>query len=215
MSNQSRIAFDMGRVVTLAALLDEDKDIPAASNLTAILDSLTDLSPSDSLDVGMAYLRRVHFFVYYSGKEFEDESELLAKSSSILSRSAPRPPAPETKDHESVKDDDKSDEEKEGGDAVEDKKKEEEEDDENDKATGEDVTKAMPSSGDVYVGQTNPSVTAADQRVSEFILALTMRLEARRSREEGRAEADGVRTEDEKDAEVIAAAQGEVLLLHC
>mmetsp|Transcript_22792 Transcript_22792/g.33284 ORF Transcript_22792/g.33284 Transcript_22792/m.33284 type:complete len:1021 (-) Transcript_22792:386-3448(-) len=101
-----RVGFDTVRAIELASLLDEERGVPTESNLATTLGVLlkmekeqgTDgplkLQCSDKLDIAVAYLRRVHFFVYYSGKRFRDEAHLLAMSSGVVMRSAPTIAAP-------------------------------------------------------------------------------------------------------------------------
>jgi len=225
MSDQSRIAFDVNRVTKLAALLDEDSGVAAESNLAAILETHTDLTPYDTLDIGIAYLRRVHFFIYYSGRKFESEAELLLRSSSIVARSAPpRPPAAsDSGEGDTIKEDDAQnevvdshDEDEEKADVMEKKGGGDDDDDDDDDAgdsrrnivdKGETI-----ANGDHYHGTSNAAITAMDQRVSQFIDTLSKSLEVQRSREENGETTEKVyKNDDERDAEIIAAAQDEIM----
>ena len=49
---------------------------------------------SFQLDLVMAYLRRVHFFVFYGGDEFKDEGDLLFSAVSLLASLSPSYPPP-------------------------------------------------------------------------------------------------------------------------
>ena len=89
MSHASRVAFDTVRALELAELLDEDKNVPSEQRLSSLLDSPcgTALGPTDKLDIAIAYLRRVHFVVYYGGRRFRDEAQLLTAAPAIVRRS--------------------------------------------------------------------------------------------------------------------------------
>jgi hypothetical protein len=183
MSNESRIAYDTARAETLATLLDEEKDVPEEQRLVTILTKLSDAAtssskeddcnfvmlPSDRLDVAIAYLRRVHFFLYYSGKMFMDESQLLSAAPSVLGRSAlssppppPPPPPPKTEIVDESEIVDKTND------------------------TNYEVEECLISEiGKKYLedyqGKSNASIHAVDKRNTDIIRDLTSRLERKRS----------------------------------
>ena len=98
-----RIHFDAARVAELGYLMDKDRGVPEECNLLSVLQAAaaasaeSTLSESDRLDISIAYLRRVHFFVYYSGKRFRDEAHLLTVTPNVILRGTGRasagPPA--------------------------------------------------------------------------------------------------------------------------
>lgn len=97
MNGQARVEFDFARALEIASLLDAVRGIPEEQSLKALLSVLekdSALSRSalmDKLDVTLAYLRRVHLVMYYIGKRFRDESQLLSQSPSVVNRSALKP----------------------------------------------------------------------------------------------------------------------------
>jgi hypothetical protein len=84
-SKSLRVAADFKRAKQLAAILDARREVPADSQLQALLghaDVVAALQadsskPTDALDLSIAYLRRVHFVALYSGRRFLDELDLL------------------------------------------------------------------------------------------------------------------------------------------
>jgi len=70
---EKRISVDLSNVNSLIRLLDSEKEISPSADL------LPTLPDKETLDRGITYLRRVHFFCYYCGEEFEDEDELVGK----------------------------------------------------------------------------------------------------------------------------------------
>ena len=58
----------------------------------SVVEAIT--KPIEHLDVAIAYLRRVHFVSFYSGRRYRDESHLLAMAPSVMYRSRPFAPAP-------------------------------------------------------------------------------------------------------------------------
>lgn len=104
MSSPRRVAADTWKAMRLAHLLDKERGVPETCRLSHLLSpkSNPDLvnwmrQPTDILDVSIAYLRRVHFVVYYAGLRFHDEAHLLT-SPYIFVRGVPyclpRPPLP-------------------------------------------------------------------------------------------------------------------------
>lgn len=98
LSSVGKVRADVIRAMHLAHLLDEDREIPSEQRLHEILlhPSVTEAikKPVDHLDVAIAYLRRVHFVAFYSGKRYRDESHLLAMAPAVLYRSKIYAPAP-------------------------------------------------------------------------------------------------------------------------
>lgn len=88
-----KIAADFARAQELAAQLDEVRGVPAESRLQAILDlaqiSPHCIKPTDRLDIAIAFLRRVHFVSFYSGKRATDEAHLLTLAPACTFRVAP------------------------------------------------------------------------------------------------------------------------------
>ena len=100
MSSESRILYDIRRSLELAESLDDEKRVPVGTRLKAMLDAQTAgyperltgllrLSPTHILDLAVAYLRRVHFVVYYGGMRYRDEGQLLTFAAPIVRRSEP------------------------------------------------------------------------------------------------------------------------------
>jgi hypothetical protein len=203
MSDPDRIAFDLDRVSTLAALLDEDRGVSDESSLFALLNSLPDLAPSDQLDVGLAYLRRVHFYVYYSGKAFTDESQVLAKSAFVICRSSLHSPVAVEESDQNVET---------NGDGDVDNIDVEKESDSNGKVEESEETVQVNQA--VYKGKSNKDIEAIDAQVTDFLGTLTRRVEGRRSVASNDSTENDFRTEDERDAEVIAAEQ-DIVSINC
>lgn len=91
-SHQARIETDTAAALEIARLVDEERDIPADSRLEAILSvdpEALKAKPTSTLDLTIAYLRRVHFIAFYGGKRCRDEAHLLAVSSSVVHRTSP------------------------------------------------------------------------------------------------------------------------------
>jgi hypothetical protein len=91
-SNGDRVTHDTTQALHLAARLDESRGVPEGSRLAAIVAELPFVAgelPTDRLDLAVSYLRRVHFFSYYSGKFFVDEAHMMTSSTEIHSRQAP------------------------------------------------------------------------------------------------------------------------------
>ena len=116
MSNAARIEYDIERAKELAAILDEERGIPDEARLANYYDAskypqlatamviiiiyLVYLSriylwfclkvlPTDFLDFAVAYLRRIHYILYFSGRQCRDESQVLITASGIQFRSVP------------------------------------------------------------------------------------------------------------------------------
>lgn len=91
LSSSHRIAVDTYKARELAELFDTDRNIPIDSRLSAILSSPTVeqacTKSSDKLDIAIAYLRRVHFFVFYGGRFYQNEAHLLSLSAGCSYRS--------------------------------------------------------------------------------------------------------------------------------
>lgn len=223
MSTESRIVFDKTRAVALATLLDADRGVPEDTNLAAILRGVAtkeeggagqgeqknvtgNLPAADVLDVAVAYLRRVHLFLYYSGKHFLDEAQLLSSSHSILGRSLP--PASVTvpdgngdKENEGVEEKSVEVAEKETVEA----KSVEVAERETVEATSDSATAISDSVISEYLGPTNPTIVALDTRVAEFIQIMETRVG--QSKEGAEVEL----TADERDAKAISEAQNKVI----
>jgi len=90
-SHYLRVQSDTVKALELATLLDEEKKVPEESRLTSILESEVIVNalvkPTDRLDLAIAYLRRVHFFSFYGGRKYRDESHLLGFCPSVIHRS--------------------------------------------------------------------------------------------------------------------------------
>jgi hypothetical protein len=89
-SHHSRIEADAVRAAELAALLDEDRQVPEEARLAQILQeeavAAALVKPTDRLDVSIGYLRRVHLVNFYGAKRFRDEAHLLSMSPSVVHR---------------------------------------------------------------------------------------------------------------------------------
>jgi len=79
------------QALALALALDKEKGLDVEKQgLQAMLDApavkaeLGRRNLSFQLDLFMAYLRRVHFVVFYGGDEFKDEGDLLFSAVSFL-----------------------------------------------------------------------------------------------------------------------------------
>ena len=77
--------------MALAFALDKEKGLDVEKQgLQAMLDApavkaeLGRRNLSFQLDLVMAYMRRVHFMVFYGGDEFKDEGDLLFSAVSLL-----------------------------------------------------------------------------------------------------------------------------------
>ena len=97
-SHALRVQADTTRALELAASLDEDRNVPEDTCLATIA-ALPEVSaalvkPTDRLDLAIAYLRRVHFVSFYTGRRFRDESHLLSMSAAVTLRSRPYIPIP-------------------------------------------------------------------------------------------------------------------------
>ena len=93
LSTPARIAYDTDRALDLSRLLDEARRIPEMNRISEIIElyktsSNLTLSPTNKLDLVLAYLRRVHLVSYYSGKRFRDEAHLLSLEPDVELRSA-------------------------------------------------------------------------------------------------------------------------------
>jgi hypothetical protein len=92
-SRQPRVQADEASALELAALLDGERGVDEDATLAATLaqpslqEHLTE--PTDTLDVAIAYLRRVHFVSFYAGKRFLDEAHMLAISPTPIRRQLP------------------------------------------------------------------------------------------------------------------------------
>lgn len=97
-SHAQRVTVDTTRALELAELLDDEREVPETSRLHSIFKESTVESalkkPTDKLDVAVAYLRRVHFVMFYTGKRFRDEAHMLSLAPSIIHRSAHYIPDP-------------------------------------------------------------------------------------------------------------------------
>lgn len=92
MSTPHRVQYDLAKASELAELLDADRGILEESRLSVLFGSSSELagkSPIEKLDLTIAYLRRVHFVVYYGCRRYRDEAHLLSSAPSIIRRSAP------------------------------------------------------------------------------------------------------------------------------
>jgi hypothetical protein len=197
MSSEKRLAFDMTRSVMLAGLLDEERGVSEENTLATILSVLAagtgtgagadtggaGLAVADTLDIAIAYLRKVHLFVYYSGKSFMDEAQLLTIAPSIVGRSLPPPPPAPVTEEEGKK------EERGAGD-------------------GEDSEHTQVSA-DVFPGKTSPAILALDKRVTDFLDAAKHRVENMRANKADTSVPLEL-SADQQDANTIAEAQNNV-----
>ena len=196
MSTPSRVTFDKTRAVALAALLDEERGVSDETNLAALLNVMAAGADSDVLDVAIAYLRRVHLFVYYSGKSFVNEAQMLVIAPSVVCRSLPPlPPAPSPEDGVKLDVEEKEDE-----------KEDEQEDEKEDAASetkddGEEPNTSNAEVGGEYPGKTSHAIVALDKRGTEFMTTVARRVELQKADE---------LSQDARDAEVIATAQNKV-----
>ena len=187
MSSADRIRFDLKRASAMASLLDNDREIPGESRLVNIMDELTankkDLSESDTLDLTIAYLRRVHLFLYYSGKFLVDEAQLLAVAPSIIVRSSP--PVPPDDSTRAT-----------GVDVNMDKVESETE-------VGTDENPNVIDAGDVesFSGKSNSNIALLDKRVAECMQCVKSRL---------KSSLPGDVMTDDKDVQEITEAQDKV-----
>jgi len=88
-----RVQKDTQLVLELAAALDHEKGLDE-SGLSTLLDKLEviehiEAKPTALLDVTIAYLRRVHFFNYYTGQQCLDEGDLISTHSGPIFRDEP------------------------------------------------------------------------------------------------------------------------------
>ena len=95
-STAARVVFDTERTAQLAAALDDDRDIPADQQLSALLDpaqypklASAMTLPTDRLDFSVAYLRRTHFMLYFHARRCVDEAHLLLTAPGVQNRSVP------------------------------------------------------------------------------------------------------------------------------
>lgn len=97
LSRGKRVAADTKMAKEISELLDEERGVPEDNRLASLYDedkfpeivAALKLKPTYPLDLAIAYLRRVHFVVFYGGKRLHDEAHLLAVAPSILYRSVP------------------------------------------------------------------------------------------------------------------------------
>lgn len=91
MNFPKRIFYDTQRALLLVGLLDTERGVAPEHQLETLLKH-PEILPlciynSDILDITLAYLRRVHFTVYYAGKRFRDEGHMLHTLPTVLYRS--------------------------------------------------------------------------------------------------------------------------------
>jgi hypothetical protein len=97
LSDSRRIAADTKKAMELCDLLDEERRVPDVSRLSSIIDATVQptihqalmKSPTSSLDLAIAYLRRVHCVSFYGARKFRDESHMLSYAPAVLHRSVP------------------------------------------------------------------------------------------------------------------------------
>jgi len=97
LSHSNRVFVDEKVTQELASLLDEERNVSVDNRLSAILDETLhpevavalSQKPTSTLDLSIAYLRRVHFVDFYRGRKFRDEAHLLSVASGISYRSIP------------------------------------------------------------------------------------------------------------------------------
>jgi len=91
LSTKARIISDAKTATKLAQIYDERANIPANVRFDAIIaqNSIVAKSALARLDVAAAYLRRVHYFLYYSATFFRDELELLKTDTVWYTRHLP------------------------------------------------------------------------------------------------------------------------------
>lgn len=90
LSYSQRVAADLKRAIFIANLCDEERDIPEEHRLESILGDSKAIENVhrmvDHLDVVIAYLRRVHFIVFYAAKRYRNEAHLLSFAPSVAFR---------------------------------------------------------------------------------------------------------------------------------
>lgn len=202
MSLDSRIEYDTKRATSIAAFLDELRDIPQESSLSAILEELSEvdkdqMSNTDRLDISLAYLRRVHLFVYYSGKKCSDEAELLSVAPSIVGRSVPPYPPTEKQSEEGNVGEGREEAEVASG---------KESKSEIGGETNGSSSTAINDKGlfKEYTGRSNPSIASTDKRIADILQELSDLVEKKRSRK--KAETEEL-IQEEQDAQAISVAQ--------
>lgn len=90
----TRVSYDLHYAMTIATILDTQKEVPEDSTLASILEesNVVDFLATgesvgtDKLDVVIAYLRRVHFVCFYRGKRFHDEADMLKRCPQVVTR---------------------------------------------------------------------------------------------------------------------------------
>lgn len=100
-SHPLRIASDITRAMEVANQLDEDRGIPAGQKLSDLLNPESPENaplfsviekPADWLDIVLTYLRRVHYVMYYTGRKYRDEAQMLSFSPMPVRRAFPTAP---------------------------------------------------------------------------------------------------------------------------
>lgn len=86
-SQTERIQHDLIQARKLVALLDKEKDI---ENDIFTDENLKDYSEEQTLDLMIYYLRKVHFYCYYSAEEFSSWDNLVLKCGEIYLRGTPK-----------------------------------------------------------------------------------------------------------------------------
>jgi hypothetical protein len=137
-------------------------------------------------------------FVYYTGKHFLDEAQLLSVAGSIVGRSLPPLPpmtAPEVEREETEKE---QEQQTEG----EEEKKEEEEEETEEKQNGDAQEEGgVETNPDEYQGKTSAAIVSLDKRVTEYTQIVKTRVDNKTA---------GEISMDARDAQVIAEAQNKV-----
>jgi hypothetical protein len=217
-SHPDRIAFDFARATELGYLLDKERGVDEANDLAAILSKAASvsgaaLSGTDRLDICIAYLRRVHFFVYYSGKRFREESHLLAQAPGVVLRRT---------DHRATSDAYIGDADSVAGVSeaarkIEEDGEEGEDDGKGGSERGEEETAGYDASalagGDLkpYGGPASGAMHNLDRRIEEFIRDFRRRVERIQIHQTSGGDAELAGTVDEEDAKTIFKAQEKVM----
>ncbi len=100
MSLPSRICFDLAQSLKLAAVLDEAASIASPVRIATYVESIRDngqenemekvkKTEKEILDTVIAYLRRVHHFIYYAGVQCLDMGDIMHAHPALFCR----PPA--------------------------------------------------------------------------------------------------------------------------
>lgn len=228
-SYPDRISFDCGRATELGYLLDKERGVDDTNGLNAILSKAASecgsaLSEADKLDICIAYLRRVHFFVYYSGKRFRDEAHLLAIAPNVVLRRPDHRATGATGSRDAAASGGGEAEAEEGEEDKKEEESEEGEDDGKDESRRGDRDESEGGGDDAntsqdihqvdlkpYQGPSSASAHNLDRRIEDFIRDFRRRIERIHIHQNDGGDAEWVGTVDEEDAKIIFKAQDKVM----